>query len=168
MDLCEHGSLLDAIERRAQGAAGGAFAETEIRGAMRDLLLALAHLHGDNGTRSIPLAHRVVKPENILVGPPPPGEGRTSRDLVCKLCDFGQAATTLSIKQTFQRFDARLHTNNGDKQTISGKITADTMSFDYIDRTGKLHKVVAKVEGDRLMGTVSGHPGVVLIGNRIP
>jgi hypothetical protein len=42
------------------------------------------------------------------------------------------------------------------------------MSFDYVDRTGKLHKVVAKVEGDHLKGTVIGHPGVVLIGNRIP
>jgi hypothetical protein len=38
----------------------------------------------------------------------------------------------------------------------------------YVDRTGKLHKVVAKVEGDHLKGTVIGHPGVVLIGNRIP
>ena len=105
MDLCEHGSLLDAIERRAQGAAGGAFAETEIRGAMRDLLLALAHLHGDNGTRSIPLAHRDVKPENILVGPPP-GEGRT-RDLVCKLCDFGQAATLRGRKKLTCYFGTR-------------------------------------------------------------
>jgi len=99
MDLCENGSLLDAIERRAQGAAGGSFAETEIRGAMRDLLLALAHLHGDNGNRSIPLAHRDVKPENILIGPPPlqnplsRSEPSSTRDLVCKLCDFGQAAT---------------------------------------------------------------------------
>jgi len=84
------------------------------------------------------------------------------------LPDFDQAVTTLSVKQTFQRFDARLHTNNRDIQTISGKITADTMRFDYVDRAGKLRTVVAKIEGDHLKGTVSGHPGFVLIGNRIP
>jgi precorrin-6B methylase 2 len=84
------------------------------------------------------------------------------------LPDFGQGATTLNIKQTFQRFDARLHTKSGDIQPTSGKVTADTMSFEYLDRTGKLRKVVAKVEGDRLAGTVSGHPGVVLSGTRIP
>jgi len=102
MDLCEHGSLLDAIERRSQGAAGGSFSEGEIRGAMRDLLLALAHLHGDNGTRSIPLAHRDVKPENILVGPSS-SSGQlitnTKRELICKLCDFGQAATLMGRKK---------------------------------------------------------------------
>jgi len=89
MDLCEQGSLLDALERRASGSAGGAVSEPEARGVMRDLLAALAHLHGDGVRAAPPLAHRDVKPENVLVGAAPAG---AVRELVCKLCDFGQAA----------------------------------------------------------------------------
>jgi SAM-dependent methyltransferase len=84
------------------------------------------------------------------------------------LPDFGNAESTLSVKQHFQRFDARLRANSGEIQPTSGKLVADTMSFEYVDRTGKLRTVVAKIEGDRLKGTVSGHPGVVLSGTRTP
>jgi precorrin-6B methylase 2 len=84
------------------------------------------------------------------------------------LPDFGHAESILSVKQNFQRFDGRLHAKSGEIQPTSGKIAADTMSFEYIDRTGKLRSVVAKVEGDRFRGTVSGHPGVVVTGTRAP
>jgi hypothetical protein len=90
MDLCEQGSLLEALERRASGSAGGAVSEPEARGVMRDLLAALAHLHGGEARGvAAPIAHRDVKPENVLVGAAPAG---AARELVCKLCDFGQAA----------------------------------------------------------------------------
>jgi len=84
------------------------------------------------------------------------------------LPDFGNAESTLSVKQNFQRFDARLRAKSGEIQPTSGKLVADTMRFEYVDRTGKLRTVVAKIEGDRLKGTVSGHPGVILSGTRTP
>lgn len=132
MDLCEHGSLLDAIERRSQGAAGGSFSEGEIRGAMRDLLLALAHLHGDNGTRSIPLAHRDVKPENILVGPSSSTSlqliTNTKRELICKLCDFGQAATLMGRKKLTTYVGTRWY--RAPELLSSGETTFYTHSVD--------------------------------------
>jgi len=75
---------------------------------------------------------------------------------------------TLSVTQKFQRFEARLHNNTSPPQAITGKLAADTMKFEYVDRAGKLRTVVAKIDGNRLTGTVEDDPSASVNGERAP
>jgi len=75
---------------------------------------------------------------------------------------------TLNVTQKFQRFEASLNTKSEALQTISGKLVADTMYFDYVDRSGKLRSVTAKIEGNRLTGAITGEPGAIVTGDRTP
>lgn len=81
---------------------------------------------------------------------------------------LGNMPVTLNVTQKFQRFDARLHNHSNSPQAITGKLAADTMKFDYVDRAGKLRSVVAKIDGNRLTGTVEGDPGASVTGERAP
>ena len=75
LELCDGGSLAALLQRRAE--ARNPLRAVDVCRAVADTALALAHLHA----QSPPIAHRDVKPENILLG----ADGRF------KLCDFGSA-----------------------------------------------------------------------------
>lgn len=82
-DLCEGGELFDKLaERRSRGGDGRApcFAEDEAARILRQLLLAVSHMH-ERG-----VVHRDIKPENIVF------EAASSNSPI-KIIDFGLART---------------------------------------------------------------------------
>jgi serine/threonine protein kinase len=74
---CVGPSLHDLLRQR--GPASPPLPEATVRAAMWQLLTAAKKMHGGG------IAHRDIKPQNILVG-----DGRS----VVKLCDFGLAKST--------------------------------------------------------------------------
>ena len=84
------------------------------------------------------------------------------------LPDLNGPQATLSVNQRFQRFDARLQINQDDIRKISGKISGDTMNFEYMGQSGKLRSVVAKIKGNLLEGTVENFAGLVVKGSKQP
>ena len=84
------------------------------------------------------------------------------------LPDLNGPQATLSVNQRFQRFDARLQINQDDIRKISGKISGDTMNFEYMGQSGKLRSVVAKIKGTLLEGTVENFAGLVVKGSKQP
>jgi AP2-associated kinase len=77
MELCEGGSCGGDIERRR--GAGTPYRRNELWRLFADLVEAVRVLH----SRQPAIAHRDVKPENLLL----------ANDGVWKLCDFGSATT---------------------------------------------------------------------------
>lgn len=71
MDYCEAGSLADVMSRKKS-----TFSERDIRQIMRQILEALAYLHG------LKIMHRDIKAANILAG----------SDGNIKVADFGVSA----------------------------------------------------------------------------
>lgn len=84
------------------------------------------------------------------------------------LPDLDGPQATLSVNQRFQRFDARLQINQDDIRKISGKMSGDTMHFEYMGQSGKLRSVVAKIKGNLLEGSVKNFPGLVVSGSKQP
>ncbi len=72
MELCKGGELFDRI------VAKQSYNEAEARGVVRQLLVALKYIHGNN------IVHRDLKPENLLLAI------KNSDDSI-KLADFGFA-----------------------------------------------------------------------------
>jgi len=81
----EGGELFQRIQDRAENA----FTEREAAEVMHDICKAIAHLHSMN------IAHRDVKPENLLYS-------RKDHLGVLKLTDFGFAKETVSNLLTLQ------------------------------------------------------------------
>lgn len=77
MECMEGGELFQRIQDRAENA----FTESEAAKIMREICKAIQYLH------SIKIAHRDVKPENLLYSSKSP-------DAVLKLTDFGFAKET--------------------------------------------------------------------------
>ena len=84
------------------------------------------------------------------------------------LPDLAGPQATLSINQNFQRFDATLQINQKDISKISGKMSGDTIHFEYVGQSGNRRSVVAKVKGHLLEGTVENFPGLVVRGSKKP
>ena len=72
MELCKGGELFDRIVAKTS------YNEAEARGVVRQLLVALQYIHGNN------IVHRDLKPENLLLAI------KDSDDSI-KLADFGFA-----------------------------------------------------------------------------
>jgi serine/threonine protein kinase len=79
MECMEGGELFERIQDRAEGA----FTEREAAGIIREIAIAIKHIHNMN------ITHRDLKPENLLY---------TRKDIpgILKLTDFGFAKETLS------------------------------------------------------------------------
>lgn len=84
------------------------------------------------------------------------------------LPDLDASQVTLSINQRFQRFDARLQTHQDNIRKISGKMSGETMHFEYVGQSGNRRSVVAKIKGNLLEGTVENFPGLVVRGSKQP
>lgn len=84
------------------------------------------------------------------------------------LPDLDASQVTLSINQRFQRFDARLQTRQDNIRKISGKMSGETMHFEYVGQSGNRRSVVAKIKGNLLEGTVENFPSLVVRGSKQP
>jgi precorrin-6B methylase 2 len=84
------------------------------------------------------------------------------------LPDLEGPQASLSINQHFQRFDARLQSNQDAIRKISGKMSGDTMRFEYVGQSGNRRSVVAKIKGNILEGSVENFPGLVVRGSKQP
>lgn len=74
----------DELFARIQARGDDPFTEREAANLVRQIGIALSHLHNMN------IAHRDLKPENLLFATPAPNS-------LLKLCDFGFAKETVSI-----------------------------------------------------------------------
>ena len=114
-------------------------------------------------------ADETVQTENGYMGyywiVPAKVEGQWS---IQGLPDLAEPQATLSINQNFQRFDATLQINQKDISKISGKISGDTMHFEYVGQSGNRRSVVAKIKGPLLEGSVENFPGLVVSGSKQP
>ena len=78
MELCDGGSLLDALNARAPRP----FAEADLLAIFLDVCQGVAFMHAQKP----PIAHRDIKIENVL-----------RRGRAWKLCDFGSATTSAGV-----------------------------------------------------------------------
>ena len=75
-ELCAEGTLFDLLVK--YGAKG--LKEQQVIHVLKDLSRGILHMHSQDP----PIAHRVIKVENVLL-----------RDKKFKLCDFGSASTAV-------------------------------------------------------------------------
>lgn len=86
MEYCAGGTALDAMQRAVD--CGEALPERTVLRLFHDVCLAVAHMHA----QPVPIAHRDLKVENMLLVSPPNSSGAAAADgaeLCVKLCDFG-------------------------------------------------------------------------------
>jgi len=78
----------------------------------------------------------------------------------------GWKSTTMALRQEFQKVEGTLRGDGGEPAKVRGRLDGSRLSFEYVDGTGTLRRIVGDVHGDTFTGRLASGGGDVVFGRR--